>query len=138
MTACSAACLGQGPTTTLPFLSPLASPRAGEGIGKAMQAVLNSPPEAVQKYSVEDDSMLGRMFGTRSDYHSSIFIALGVAFLIFVVFAVVKTRRASKVRAPTWSRSAGADGVIIDDVDTEVPHSAVLVVARELDGEAFE
>merc|ERR1740129_2286868 len=85
MTACSAACLGQGPTTTLPFLSPLASP-----------------------------------------------------FLIFVVFAVVKTRRASKARSPTWSRSAGADGVIIDDVDAEVPHSAVLVVARELDGEAFE
>jgi len=108
--------------------------QGGEAIGEAMQLVLNSPPAAVQKYSLEDDSTLRRMFGTGANYHSSVLIALGVAFVLFVVFRVIQIRRALKVCAPACSRRR----VLSDDVDTEAPRSAALFVAGESDGEVVE
>merc|ERR1712032_1227633 len=52
--------------------------KGGEAIGKAMTLLLNSSPEAAQKYSAEDGSMAGRMFGTGASCYSSMLIALGL------------------------------------------------------------
>lgn len=110
----------------------------GEAIGKAMQVLLNSPPEAVAKYSVEDDSVLGRMFRRGANYHAPVLIAFGVVFVLLAVLQVTRLRRARKVRTPTFSRSSGSEGVQTDYVDTEAPRSAAPLVAAESDGEAVE
>merc|ERR1712032_445286 len=110
----------------------------GEALGRAMQVLLNSPAGAVEKYSVEDNSMLSRMFGTGANYYSSVLIALGVAFVPFVVFGATRLRRVRKVRAPTFSRSTDAQGVMTNFVDTEAPRSAAPLADGESDGELVE
>jgi len=113
--------------------------QAGQVMGQAMQLVLNSTPEATQKYSVEDESMVSRMFGTGANYCSSVLIVLGVALVLFVGLRVVK-RRALKSRARTCSKGPGAEGAMIVDVEacTESPRSAALFLAGESDAEIVE
>merc|ERR1740122_41228 len=89
--------------------------QGGEEIGKAMTLLLDSSPKAVEKYSVED----GRMSGTGVSYYSSMLIVVGLALVLLVVVKVARSRRAPNNRARAFSMGAGAEDVMIDDVDTE-------------------
>merc|ERR1740122_163093 len=93
--------------------------QGGEEIGKAMTLLLDSSPKAVEKYSVEDGSIAGRMSGTGVSYYSSMLIVVGLALVLLVVVKVARSRRAPNNRARVFSMGAGAVDVMIDDVDTE-------------------
>merc|ERR1740122_926987 len=93
--------------------------QGGEEIGKAMTLLLDSSPKAVEKYSVEDGSIAGRMSGTGVSYYSSMLIVVGLALVLLVVVKVARSRRAPNNRARAFSMGAGAEDVMIDDVDTE-------------------